>query len=155
MLFNHPVMSILWDPMDWSTPDLPVTHHLLKFAQVHVHCIGDAIQPSHSLRPSSPSALSLSQHQGHFQGVLWPWQLCIKCQFDTEYFPVHMNLKSKFSLISLALRIICAYFSLNQLNRAHLWINLSSNIQNKDIYIIYLLLFSHQVTSESSRPHGL
>ena len=33
------------DPMDCSTPSLPVPHHLLKFAQVHVHCIGDAIQP--------------------------------------------------------------------------------------------------------------
>ena len=35
--------------MDCSTPGLPVPHHLLKFAQVHVHCISDAIQPSHPL----------------------------------------------------------------------------------------------------------
>ena len=54
--------------MDCSTPGLPVPHHLLKFAQVHVHCISDAIQPSHPLTPSSPSALNLSQHQG-----LFPW----------------------------------------------------------------------------------
>ena len=47
----------------------PVTHCLLKFAQVHIHCIGDAIQPSHSLMPSSPSALNLSQHQGLLQWV--------------------------------------------------------------------------------------
>ena len=33
--------------MDCSTPGLPVPHDLLKFAQVHVHCISDAIQPSH------------------------------------------------------------------------------------------------------------
>ena len=32
--------------MDWSMPGLPVPHHLLKFAQVHVHCTGDAFQPS-------------------------------------------------------------------------------------------------------------
>ena len=38
----------------------PVLHHLLKFAQVHVHCISDAIQPSYPLMPSSASALSLS-----------------------------------------------------------------------------------------------
>ena len=44
----------------------PFTHHLLEFAQVHVHCINDAIQPSHPLMPSSPSALNLSQHQGLF-----------------------------------------------------------------------------------------
>ena len=57
----------LCDPMDCSTPGLPVPHHLPGFAQGHVHCIGDAIQPSHPLIPSSPSALSLSQHQVLFQ----------------------------------------------------------------------------------------
>ena len=45
----------LCDPMDCSMPCLPVPHHLLEFAQVHVHCIGDAIQPSHPLLPSSAS----------------------------------------------------------------------------------------------------
>ena len=45
----------LCDPMECSTPGLPVPHHLLKFAQFHVHCIGDAIQPFHPLMPSSPS----------------------------------------------------------------------------------------------------
>ena len=57
----------LCDPVDCSTLGLTVPHHLLGFAQVHVHCISDAIQPSHPLMPSSPSALSLSQHQGLFQ----------------------------------------------------------------------------------------
>ena len=55
----------LCDPMDFSTPGLTVPHLLPEFAQVHVHCIGDAIQPSHPLMPSS--ALSASQHQGLFQ----------------------------------------------------------------------------------------
>ena len=50
--------------MDRSTPGLSVPHRLPELAQVHVHCIGDAIQPSDLLMPSSPSALSLSQHQG-------------------------------------------------------------------------------------------
>ena len=57
----------LLDPMDCSTPGLPVPHHLLEFAQVRDHCIGDAIQPSHPLLPSSPSASNLSQHEGLFQ----------------------------------------------------------------------------------------
>ena len=39
-------------------------HHLPKFAQFHVHCIGDAIQPSHLLSPPSPPAFNFSQHQG-------------------------------------------------------------------------------------------
>ena len=50
----------LCDPMDCSTPGFPVLHHLLEFAQTHVHWISDAIQPPH---PPSPS-LSLYQHQG-------------------------------------------------------------------------------------------
>ena len=60
---------ILCDPKHCSTPGLPVPPHLLKFVQVHVHCISDDIQPSHPLTPSSPSALSLSQYQGLFQWV--------------------------------------------------------------------------------------
>ena len=53
----------LCDPMDRSTPGLPVHHQVLESTQTHVHWVGDAIQPSHPL--SSPSlALNLSQHQG-------------------------------------------------------------------------------------------
>ena len=59
----------LCNPMAYSIPGLPVPHHLSKFVQVQVHCIGDAIQPSHPLKPSSPSAFNLSQHQGLFQSV--------------------------------------------------------------------------------------
>ena len=57
----------LCNPMDCSMPGLPVPPHLLKFAQVHVHYIDDAIQPSHPLMLSP--ALGLSQHQRLFQRV--------------------------------------------------------------------------------------
>ena len=40
----------LCDPMDCSTPGLPVHHQLLEFTQTHVHWVGDVIQPSHLLR---------------------------------------------------------------------------------------------------------
>ena len=50
----------LCNHMDCSMPGLPVHHHLLEFAQIHVHWISDAIQPSHPLLPSSPPALNLS-----------------------------------------------------------------------------------------------
>ena len=50
----------LHDPLDCSLPGLPVPHHVLKTAQVHVHCISDAIQLSHPLSLSSPSALNIS-----------------------------------------------------------------------------------------------
>ena len=55
--------------MDCSKPGFPVLHHLFEVAQTHDHQVGDAIQPSHLLSSPSPPALSLSQHQGLFQGV--------------------------------------------------------------------------------------
>ena len=57
----------LCDPMDCSTPGLPVHHQLPEFTQTHVHCVGDTIQPSHPLSTPSPPAFNLSQHQGLFQ----------------------------------------------------------------------------------------
>ena len=59
----------LCDPMDCSMPGFPVLHHLLEFAQTHVHWVSDAIQPFNPLLPPSPLALNLSQHQGLFQWV--------------------------------------------------------------------------------------
>ena len=49
----------LCDPMDCSTPDFPVLHYLLEFAQTHVHWVGDAIQTSHPLLSPSLPALHL------------------------------------------------------------------------------------------------
>ena len=40
--------------MNHSTPGFPVLQYLLKFAQIHVHWVGDAIQPSLPLSPPSP-----------------------------------------------------------------------------------------------------
>ena len=57
------------DPMNHSTPGLPVHHQLLEFTQTHVHRVGDAIQPRRPLSAPSPPALSPSQHQGLFQPV--------------------------------------------------------------------------------------
>ena len=60
---------ILCDPMDCSTPGLPVHHQLPEFTQTHVHWVGDAIQPSHPLSSPAPPAFNLSQHQGLFHWV--------------------------------------------------------------------------------------
>ena len=57
------------DPMDSSTPGYSVLHYLPEFAQIHVCWVGDAIQPSHPLPPSSPFAFYHFQHQGLFQWV--------------------------------------------------------------------------------------
>ena len=57
----------LCDPMNRSTPDLPVHYQLPEPTQTHVHWVSDVIQPSHPLSSPFPSALNLSQHQGLFQ----------------------------------------------------------------------------------------
>ena len=53
----------LGDPMNLSTPGLPIHHQLPELTQTHVHLVGDAIQPSHPLLSPSPPALNPSQHQ--------------------------------------------------------------------------------------------
>ena len=57
---------ILCNPMDCSTPGLPV-HQLPESTQTYVHGVSDAIQPSHPLFFPSPPALNLFQHQRLFQ----------------------------------------------------------------------------------------
>ena len=59
----------LFNPMNHSTPGIPVHHQLPEFPQTHVHWVGDAIQPSHPLSSPSPPALNPSQHQSLFQWV--------------------------------------------------------------------------------------
>ena len=54
------------DSMDCITLGFLVLHHLPELSQTHVHWVGDAIQPSHPLSPTSPPAFNLSQHQGLF-----------------------------------------------------------------------------------------
>ena len=59
----------LCNPMNCSTPGLPVHHQLLEFTQTHVHWVGDDIQPSYLLLSPSPPAPNPSQHQSLFQWV--------------------------------------------------------------------------------------
>ena len=72
--FNHFSSVIqscptLCDPMNRSTPGLPVDHRVPESTQTHVHLVSDAIQPSHPLSSPSPPAPNPSQHQGLFQWV--------------------------------------------------------------------------------------
>ena len=59
------------NPMDCSVPDYPALHCLPEFAQTHAHWVRDAVQTSHPLLPPSPSALSLSLHQGFLESQLF------------------------------------------------------------------------------------
>ena len=82
----------LCDPMNCSTPGLPVHHQLPEFTQTHVHQVGDAIQPSHPLSSPSPPAPNPSQHQGLFHWVSsshhrWPkyWNFTISISPSNEH----------------------------------------------------------------------
>ena len=83
--FSYSVVLTLCDPMDCSTPGLPVHHRLLEFTQTHAHWVGDAIQPSHPLSSPSPLAFNLSQHQGLFKGVSSSYQVAKVLEFQLQH----------------------------------------------------------------------
>ena len=76
---------VLCDPMDCSTPGLPVHHQLPELTQTHVHWVGDAIQPSHPLLSPSPPALNLSQHPGLFKWVSSSHQVAKVLEFQFQH----------------------------------------------------------------------
>ena len=77
----------LCDPVECSTPGLPVHHQLPELTQTHVYRVGDAIQPAHPLLPPSPPAFNLSQHQGLFRLVSSLHQVAkvLKFQLQLQY----------------------------------------------------------------------
>ena len=77
--------STLCDPMNPSTPGLPVYHQLPESTQTHIHWVGDAIQPSHPLLSPSPPAPNLSQHQGLLQWVSASHQVAKVLEFQLQH----------------------------------------------------------------------
>ena len=71
-----------YEPMNCSTPGLPVYHQLLEFTQTHVHRVSDAIQPSHPLLSPSPPAPNPSQHQSLFQWVNFSHEVAKVLEFQ-------------------------------------------------------------------------
>ena len=97
LLFSHPVMSDSLQPHWLKHAKLSVPHHLPKFAQVHVHSIGYAIQPSH---------LNLSQPQGLFQWVSCSHQVTKILEFQLQHqspsqFPRRAVLKNMLTIRQL------------------------------------------------------
>ena len=78
---SHPTLC---DPMNHSTPGLPVHHQLPEFTQTHVHWVSEAIQPSHPLSSPSPT-LNLSQHQGLFQWVSSSHEVAKVLEFQLQH----------------------------------------------------------------------
>ena len=75
----------LCNPMNRSTPGLPVHHKLPEFTQTHAHRVSDAIQPSHPLLSPSPPALNPSQHQGLFQWVNSSHEVAKVLEFQPQH----------------------------------------------------------------------
>ena len=103
------------DPMDYSTAVFPVRHCFLEFAQVYVHHVGDAIQASHPLPPSS-FAFSSSQHQSLFHWVGSSHQVAKALEFHFNISPsndyselISLGLNGWISLLSK--RLTRVFFS--------------------------------------------
>ena len=81
----------LCDLMDCSIPGFPIHHQLPECAQVYVHLVSDAIQPSHPLSSPSPPAFNLSQHQGLLNEsalhIRWPkyWSFSFNISPSSEH----------------------------------------------------------------------
>ena len=75
----------LCNPVNHSTPGLPVHHQLLESTQTHVHRVGEAIQPSHPLSSPSPPAPNPSQHQGLFQWVNSSHEVAKVLEFQLQH----------------------------------------------------------------------
>ena len=79
---SHPTLC---NPMNRSTPGLPVHHQLPEFTQSHVHWVRDVIQPSHPLSFHSPLAPNPSQHQSLFQWVNSSHEMAKVLEFQLQH----------------------------------------------------------------------
>ena len=85
MLSSVQSSPTLCNPMNHSTPGLPIHHQLLKYTQTHVHRVGDAIQPSHPLSSPSPPAPNPSQPQGLFQWLNSSHEVAKVLEFQLQH----------------------------------------------------------------------
>ena len=114
LLFIQPCLT-LCNPRDCSMPGLSVLHCLPEFAQIHVHWVSDAIQPSRRLPPlSSLAAFNVSQHQCLFHVFASVGQ-SIGASASTSVFP--MNIQAWFSFGLIGLTSLCLLIS--QLQSPH------------------------------------
>ena len=87
VLFSSVAQSCptLCDPMNRSTPGLPVHYQFPEFTQTHVHQVGDTIQSSHPRSPPSPPAPNPSQHLGLFQWVNSSHEVAKVLEFQLQH----------------------------------------------------------------------
>ena len=110
-----------WDPMGCSMLGFPVHHQLLELAQIHVHRVGDAIQPSHPVFPFS-SCLQSFPASEYFQ--MSQFFTCIGASASALVFP--MNIQDWFPLgltgwISLQSKGLSSLLQHHSLKASILW----------------------------------
>ena len=93
----------LCNPVNHSTPGLPVHHHLPEFTQTHVHRVGDALQPSHPLSSPSLPAPNPSQHQGLFQWVNSSHEVAKVFWFQLVLLPAYKTMRVSADIILISL----------------------------------------------------
>ena len=148
----------LMDPVDCSMPVSCVLHHLLEFAQIHVHWVSDAIQLSHPLLHPSPLAFNPSQHQALH--IRWPkyWSFSFSISPSSEYSGLISFMIDWFDLLAVqgSLKILlqhhlkasvlwCSVFFMEQLSHPNITtgkiIDLAlQNFFSKVMYMIFSML---------------
>ena len=91
----------LCNPMNHSTPGLPVHHQLPEFTQTHVYPVGDAIQPTHPLSSPSPPAPNPSQHQGLSDSEILALRYELKTTLDPLFVHLHFVFKTNTSFTTM------------------------------------------------------
>ena len=125
----------LYDPMDFSTADLPVHHQLPDFTQTHVHWVGYAIQPSYPLLIPSLPIFNLSQHQGRFKWGSSSHQVAKVLEFQLQHQSFHQIFRAD-CLWDGLVGSACSPRTLKSLLQHHSW--KASVLQCSDFLIVQL-----------------
>ena len=142
----------LCNPMNRSAPGLPVHHQFSEFTQTHVHRVGDAILPSHPRLSPSPPAPSPSQHQGLFQWVSSSHQVAKVLEFQLQHQSFQCTLRTDLLQDGLV-GSPCSPRDSKESSPTTQFKSINRPIEMAQLDL--LLLFNHQVVSNSLRPHVL
>ena len=140
----------LCEPMNCSTPGLPVHHQLPEPTRTHVHWVGGAIQPSHPLASPSLPTFNLSQHQGQFKWV----RFCIRWP---KYWSFSFNISPSnehLGLISFRmdwLDLLAVQGTLKSLLQHH---SSKASILRSSVFCIVQLSNSYMTTGKTATHHS-
>ena len=127
----------LCNPMNRSTPGLPVHHHLPEFTQTHIHQVSDAIQPSHPLSSPSPPAPNPSQHQSLLQWVNSSHEVAKVLEFQLQHQSFQWTLRTDFFRMDW-LDLLAVQGTLKSLLQHHS--SEASTLQHSAFFIVQLYI---------------